>query len=82
MKRSRRRHWVSPAYLLLEETYVVNQAQAAEMLGVSPRVLAAWRRRGEGPFHVRRGPYIRYSYWDLIRFLESQTGAATHNSED
>ena len=54
---------------------MIDQKRAAELLGVSPRVMAAWRRRGKGPFYVKRGPYIRYAYEHLIDFLANQPPA-------
>ena len=73
MKRSRRRYRRTPAYLFFEETYVIDQKRAAELLGVSPRVLAAWRRRGKGPLHMKFGRHVRYSLDDLYNFLVNRS---------
>ena len=54
---------------------MIDQKRAAELLGVSPRVMAAWRRRGKGPFYVKRGPTYATPTSNLIDFLANQPPA-------
>ena len=76
MSRSRRRRR-RPAYLVYEDTYIITQAQAADILEVPLSKLAAWRRRNEGPFYIKLGRYIRYSYADLMPYLPGQDCASS-----
>jgi hypothetical protein len=69
MMASAKRRYRRPAYLVHEYTYTISQPEAAELLRVPISKLAAWRRRNEGPFWVKRGPYIRYSWEDLTDYL-------------
>ena len=39
----------------VEERAVVSSAEAAQILGISPRTLANWRVQGRGPAYVRIG---------------------------
>ncbi len=53
-----------PEILLREE-------QAARFLGVSPRALANWRSKGDGPTVIRiSGRCLRYRRKDLIVWIE------------
>lgn len=49
---------------------LLHETAAAEILGVSPRTLADWRRRGIGPRYTRVGRrLVRYTERELARFL-------------
>ena len=46
----------------------------ARLLGVKPRTLEGWRRRGRGPAFVRLGgKTVRYRRKDLDRWLAERT---------
>jgi len=64
-------------YLVYEDTYTISQREAADILGVPLSRLAAWRRRCEGPFWIKLGRYIRYSYADLMPYLPGQDCASS-----
>lgn len=84
MARSRRRFRRRPAYLMYEDRFVVNQTEAARILGISQRTLAALRRRYQGPPYSHVGPHIRYCLTDLLDFMEAQQSAhkpAAQNDE-
>ena len=49
--------------------------EAAAALGVSPRTLWDWTRRGDMP-HFRRGGLVLYPVAGLTRWLEAQTQTA------
>lgn len=54
---------------------VVSAAEAARMLGISPRTLANWRVQGRGPAYVRLGKNrspILYRVSDIESWLESR----------
>jgi helix-turn-helix protein len=80
MSRSRRRRR-RPAYLVYEDTYIITQAQAADILEVPLSKLAAWRRRNEGPFYIKLGPYIRYSYADLMEYLPDPSRSSSSKDD-
>ena len=50
---------------------LLNEIEVAELLGVSRKTLQAWRWRRVGPPFVKLGSAVRYSYVDLLDFLES-----------
>jgi len=55
----------------LENKYLLDEKEAARILGFSTRCLQAWRYRRVGPKYIRfsrRG--IRYRFEDLIEFIE------------
>jgi predicted DNA-binding transcriptional regulator AlpA len=49
---------------------LLNERDAAALLGVSVRSLQAWRQRGEGPVYVKLGRLVRYRPADLDAFPE------------
>lgn len=56
---------------------LLNEVQAARLLGVKPDTLQRWRREGKGPKSVRIGERsIRYTVSDLRAFIEDRGGAA------
>lgn len=53
---------------------LLNEQQAAELLGVAPKTLAMWRSyRRPGPRFIRVGRLIKYRRRDLDAWLESRT---------
>lgn len=50
----------------------VNRREAAEMLGISERLLWAWTNAGEVP-HVRIGARVLYPVEALKQWLEDRT---------
>ena len=56
----------------------VDSREAAKRLGLSPRTLEAWRRRGAGPPYRRFGRAVRYALGDLDAFAQ---GAAVHHEQ-
>lgn len=59
-------------------TRLLRQAEAAELLDVSPRTLESWRVRGAPklPF-IKLGHQIRYSEAELARFIEASRRQST-----
>src|SRR5262245_36742929 len=54
------------------------EAQSAELLGVTPRALQAWRQRGGGPAFVRiSARCIRYRRKDLLAWAASRLRSST-----
>jgi hypothetical protein len=50
----------------------LNNAEAADFLGVSPKTLPTWRCRHRGPKYSKLGSRILYDLDDLERFFESR----------
>ena len=60
---------------------LLNESEAADFLGVSPRTLSNWRCRGGGPDYVKMGSKaIRYRLDDLNEFIDEHT--QNNTSED
>ena len=59
----------------------INEAQAAEFLGVSVRTLQAWRVRGGGPPYVKIGRAVRYQRRALVSFQEKHTVSSTTQAD-
>lgn len=57
--------------------YAINEAQAAEFLGVSVRTLQAWRVRGGGPPFAKISRSVRYQRRVLVEFLQQHTVSST-----
>ena len=60
-----------------DDLRLLDQAQAAELLQVSPRTLEGWRCRGGGPRFVRVGRRVRYRLQDLRAWLDERTVGPT-----
>ena len=52
---------------------VMNDAAAAEMLGMKVATLRKWRVLGTGPAYIKCGKNVRYRLADLETYLSSQT---------
>jgi len=53
----------------------VSEAEAARLLGVSPRTLWQLRRDGRGPRHAMVGGSVKYAVEEIRRWLTEQTAA-------
>jgi predicted DNA-binding transcriptional regulator AlpA len=57
---------------------LIDEAEAAEMLGVSRVTLRNWRRAGTAPEHVELGPrlirYTREAVLDYIKIITRKRG--------
>ncbi len=56
---------------------LLNTAQAAEYLGLSPRTLEAWRLRGGSPPFHKLGSRCLYRVSDLETWLEAKFRRST-----
>jgi predicted DNA-binding transcriptional regulator AlpA len=57
---------------------LLDTTAAAEVLGVKPDTLVAWRHRGGGPKFVSVGPRaIRYRWSDLMEWMDSRVFSNT-----
>lgn len=56
---------------------LLNEAQAAKVLGVVPKCLQAWRVRGGGPTYLKIGRLVKYSQTDLDVWLETRRRQST-----
>ena len=59
----------------------LNESQASEFLGISPRTLQAWRVRGCGPRYTKIGRSVRYQRRELVAFQRSHTVASTTEAD-
>ena len=60
---------------------LLNETEAADILGVRPRTLSNWRCRGGGPIYVKMGSKaVRYRLNDLNAFIDERT--QNNTSED
>jgi hypothetical protein len=57
---------------LSEDTFIFSEAQASNLLGISPRKLVAIRRSRAGPPFRYVGSRIRYCLTDLFDFMNNQ----------
>lgn len=48
----------------------LNSTQAAELLGLKPATLKAWRYRGKGPVYYKVGNKVIYYLKDLKNFIK------------
>lgn len=53
-----------------EQTRLLNQQEAADILAVKPRTLEYWRINGGGPDYVKLGKMVRYRECDVYAFIE------------
>jgi predicted DNA-binding transcriptional regulator AlpA len=55
----------------MPDSNVLNERQAANMLGCSVALMRKWRRLGKGPSYSRIGRLVRYQHEDIDEFLEA-----------
>jgi predicted DNA-binding transcriptional regulator AlpA len=63
----------------MPDSNVLNEHQAASILGCSAALMRKWRRLGEGPSYSKIGRLVRYSQSDIETFLAAhrvETGDA------
>jgi predicted DNA-binding transcriptional regulator AlpA len=60
---------------------LLNQKQAAHVLGLSVRTLERHRVAGTGPRWVRLGRLVKYRQSDLTAWIESNVRASTSEPE-
>ena len=58
---------------------MLTTAEAADLLGLQPCTLAAWREDGSQPdlAFSKFGKAVRYRYGDLIAFIEARRASST-----
>lgn len=54
-----------------EPTRLINEKQAAEMLGLSTKTMQKWRWLGEGPQWCKVGRAVKYRITDLEAYIQS-----------
>ena len=57
------------ARLPKEDAVLLNEVDAAERLGFSPKTLRQWRWKGQGPVHLKIGRSVRYRESDIEEFI-------------
>jgi hypothetical protein len=80
----RRRKRLSRRVGAFEDRFVLTEAQAAEILGITQRKLASMRQKFAGPLFSHVGRQIRYCPKDLLDFMDEQRAdaAGAQNFED
>jgi predicted site-specific integrase-resolvase len=53
------------------ESRLVNETEAARMLGISVKTMRRWRWAGQGPVFTKLGGAVRYGMGDLEAFIEA-----------
>jgi hypothetical protein len=56
---------------------LVDQKQASQLLGLSPRTLEAWCLTGGGPVYIKAGRRVLYRRSDLGAWLDAHTRHST-----
>lgn len=56
---------------------LLNNDEAADMLGISRRTLPVWRVQGRGPKFVKIGKLVRYDRTELDAWIMANTHANT-----
>jgi predicted site-specific integrase-resolvase len=56
---------------------LVDQNQAAELLGISPRTMESWRVTGGGPVYIKVGGRVRYRRRDLEVWIDARRRTST-----
>ena len=59
---------------------MLTMPETAELLGLQPRTLSAWREDGSQPSlaFFKFGKAVRYRYADILSFIESHRALSTH----
>lgn len=56
---------------------LINEREAAEMIGASVRTMQQWRLRGTGPPFRKLSRMVRYSVRDIEIWVDSQRRTST-----
>lgn len=59
---------------------LLNQDQAAALLGLQPKTLEIWRHRGGGPTFIKVGRLARYRRQDLDAYIEGRIRTSTSDT--
>jgi predicted site-specific integrase-resolvase len=51
---------------------IVDEAEAAKVLGLAVATLRWWRCRGKGPAYLKIGGKVRYGLADIALYMESR----------
>lgn len=65
----------------LEQDRLVDEHEAASVLGLKRQTMAVWRSRGRGPMFVRIGRLVKYRMSELSRYVDSNTFANTAEAD-
>ncbi len=57
--------------------FLFNEAEVADLLGISPATLRRWRRLGVGPSWCKLGASVRYRREDVASYLESNISSVS-----
>ena len=60
---------------------LVNEHEAARLLGLSVKTLRRWRWAGRGPVFRKIGASVRYAEVDLSSFIEDARRSSTSQQE-
>jgi excisionase family DNA binding protein len=60
-----------------ELAQILDQKQAAHLLGLSPRTMEAWRLTAGGPRYIKVGGRVRYRRSDLEAWLDTRRRTST-----
>lgn len=61
----------------MDKLILLDQNQVAQILGISPSTLEAWRCRGVGPIYRKIGRLCRYLQNDLDAYILGQDRRST-----
>jgi hypothetical protein len=61
----------------LKKAPLLETVQAADELGLSPRTLEGWRRRGEGPRFLKFGRRVKYRPEDIEAYKADRLREST-----
>ena len=61
----------------LKKAPLLETGQAADELGLSPRTLEGWRRRGEGPRFLKFGRRVKYRPEDIEAYKAARLREST-----
>ena len=61
----------------IQANKLLNEKDAAKLLGVSVSTLRRWRRLGSGPVYRKLNGAVRYSAVDLQKFIDDRARVST-----
>ena len=65
----------------MRRQHLLETVHAADELGLSPRTLEGWRRRGEGPPYLKIGRRVKYRPEDIEAFKATRLQASSGPAE-